>query len=138
MTPNEIELIRKSFAKVAPIADAAAAIFYEKLFAYDPSVRPMFKGDISEQGKKLISVLATVVQNLDKLETIEGAVADLAVRHVSYGVVPQHYETVGRALIDTLEAGLGDAFTPEVRSAWIGCYGAISAKMIAATAGGRS
>ncbi len=75
MTPNEIELIRKSFAKVAPIADAAAAIFYEKLFAYDPSVRPMFKGDISEQGKKLISVLATVVQNLDKLETIEGAVA---------------------------------------------------------------
>lgn len=132
MSPNEIELIRKSFAKVAPISDAAAAIFYEKLFAYDPSVRPMFKGDMSEQGKKLISVLATVVQNLDRLETIEGAVKDLAVRHAGYGVVPKHYDTVGRALIDTLQAGLGDAFTPEVRGAWLGCYAAISAKMIAA------
>jgi nitric oxide dioxygenase len=133
MTPNQIQLVQSSFAKVAPIAEQAAALFYARLFELAPEVRPMFKGDMVEQGRKLIAMLATVVGGLNRVENIVPVAQKLAVRHVAYGVQPAHYAVVGTALIDTLAKGLGDAFTPDTRLAWETAYGTVSAVMIAAS-----
>lgn len=129
MTPNDKKLVQESFAKVAPIADQAAALFYQNLFTGDPSLKPLFKGDMAEQGKKLMKMIAVAVNGLDRLDAIVPAVQDLGRRHVKYGVRPQHYDTVGAALLLTLEQGLGAAFTPEVRQAWVTVYGVLATTM---------
>lgn len=130
MTPHQIMLVQASFAKVVPIVDVAAGLFYGRLFEIAPEVQPMFKGDIGEQGRKLMATLGTVVKGLGNIETILPAAKMLAAKHVSYGVKPEHYVPVGDALIWTLEKGLGDNFTPETRQAWLAAYGALSAAMI--------
>jgi hemoglobin-like flavoprotein len=129
MTPAQQDLVKLSFAKVAPIADQAAILFYDDLFERDPALRPLFKGDMAEQRRKLMAVLALAVANLKSWDAIAPAVQALGARHAVYGVKPADYGTVGAALIATLEKGLGDDFTPETREAWIACYTAISAEM---------
>jgi hemoglobin-like flavoprotein len=130
MTPHQVELVQTSFAKVAPIAEAAAGLFYGRLFERAPEVKPLFKGDIGEQGRKLMATLSVVVKGLSNPDAVLPAAKTLAVKHVSYGVEPTHYQPVGEALIWTLEQGLGDAFTPETRDAWLAAYSALSAAMI--------
>jgi hemoglobin-like flavoprotein len=130
MTPEQISLVQQSFAKVAPIAEPAAALFYDRLFTLDPSLRPLFKGDMKEQGKKLMSMLNIAVAGLSDLNKIVPAVQQLGRRHTDYNVKPEHYTTVGEALLWTLEQGLGDAFTPEVKNAWATVYGIVSKTMI--------
>jgi len=132
VTPQQIELIQRSFAKVAPIADKAAALFYARLFEIAPEVKPMFKSDMKDQGRMLMSVLATVVAGLNSLESILPTVESLAIRHRDYGVVPEQYDTVGAALLWTLEQGVGDYFTPEVRAAWEEAYSTLAGAMISA------
>ena len=132
MTPEQIRLVQQSFAKVAPIAEPAAAMFYDRLFTLDPSLRPLFKGDMKEQGQKLMSMINVVVAGLNNLEKIVPAVQNLGRRHVDYDVRPEHYETVGAALLWTLGQGLGDDFTPDVHDAWATAYGILSETMIAA------
>jgi nitric oxide dioxygenase len=106
MTPNQVDLIQASFAKVVPIADTAATIFYGRLFEIAPEVKPLFKGDIREQGRKLMATLGIVVKGWSNLDAVLPAAKSLAVKHVSYGVKPDHYQPVGEALIWTLEKGL--------------------------------
>ncbi|MDR3463736.1 MAG: globin family protein [Beijerinckiaceae bacterium] len=132
MTPEQKDLIQSSFGKVAPIADQAAILFYEDLFRREPRLRSLFKEDMQEQRRKLMAMLAIAVANLKSWDTIVPAVQALGARHVAYGVKPGDYELVGAALIATLEKGLGDDFTPEVRDAWIACYTAISGEMLSA------
>ena len=122
MTPEHVKLVRESFAKVAPIAPQAAALFYGRLFEIAPEVKPLFKGDIAEQGRKLMQVLATAVNGLDDLPALVPVVQDLGRRHVRYGVTDAHYGVVGEALLWTLGQGLGDGFTPAVKEAWIVVY----------------
>jgi hemoglobin-like flavoprotein len=122
MTPQQITLVKTTWAQVVPIKEKAAELFYGKLFELDPAVKPLFKGDIVEQGKKLTMAINTVVNALDKIETMVPIIQDMGRRHVGYGVKSQHYDTVGAALIWTLGAGLGSAFTPEVKEAWVGAY----------------
>ena len=122
MTLNEKNLVQKSFAQVAPIADVAAELFYGRLFEIDPSLKPMFRGDMKEQGRKLMQMLAVAVKGLDRLHEILPAVREMGRRHAGYGVRDEHYDTVASALLWTLEKGLGDAFTPEVESAWVSVY----------------
>lgn len=122
MKPREKALVQSTFAQVAPIAETAATLFYNRLFELDPTLRLMFKGDIEEQGRKLMQTLAVAVAGLDDLAMLVPAVRALGRRHVGYGVRDAHYETVAVALLWTLEAGLGDAFTPEVRDAWATVY----------------
>ncbi len=95
MTPNQVELVQQSFAKVAPIADKAAALFYGRLFEIAPDVKPLFQTDMAEQGRKLMGTLAVVVAALTKLDTILPAASALAKRHVGYGVKAAHYTPVG-------------------------------------------
>jgi hemoglobin-like flavoprotein len=134
MTPDEITKVRTSFAKVVPIKDAAAGLFYGRLFELDPSLKPLFKGDIKEQGAKLMAMIATAVAGLDRLETIVPAVQALGRRHVGYGVQDTHYDTVAAALLWTLEQGLGAAFTPDVKAAWTSAYGVLAGTMKEAAA----
>ena len=132
MTPTQIELVQSSFAKVALISDQAAAIFYSRLFDMAPEVRSLFKGDMVEQGRKLMTMLGSVTRQLNQLDTLVPVAERLAERHVGYGAVPEHYAVVGAALIDTLDEGLGADFTPDVRTAWETAYGTLSGVMIAA------
>jgi hemoglobin-like flavoprotein len=132
VTPEAQRLVRESFAKIAPIAPQAAAMFYGHLFELDPSLRPLFKGDMAEQGRKLMAMIGTAVANLNKLDTIVPAVRDLGQRHVEYGVRPEHYDTVAAALLWTLQQGLGADFTPAMRAAWTECYTTLAGVMKAA------
>jgi hemoglobin-like flavoprotein len=132
MTPEQIDDIQASFVKVLPISQAAAALFYGRLFQIDPALKPLFKGDLAEQGNKLMATLAAVVNGLKTLDVVVPAAQALAVRHVAYGVKPEHYAPVGEALIWTLEQGLGPDFTPKVRDAWLTAYGTLAAVMVAA------
>jgi nitric oxide dioxygenase len=130
MTPEQIKLVQDSFAKVAPISEKAAELFYGRLFEIAPQVRAMFPDDMTEQRKKLMATLAIVVQGLNNLDTILPAASALAKRHVSYGAEPAHYPVVGQALLWTLEQGLGPSWTPEVAAAWTGAYTTLSGFMI--------
>ncbi|MDW3096655.1 MAG: globin family protein [Alphaproteobacteria bacterium] len=134
MTPEQIELVQRSFAKVVPIAAKAAQIFYGRLFEIAPELKPMFKSNMDDQGRMLMSMLASVVAGLNDLATILPTAESLALRHRDYGVVPEQYETVGEALLWTLEQGIGEDFTTDVRDAWVEAYGALSGAMINAAA----
>jgi hemoglobin-like flavoprotein len=130
MTPDQIKAIQESFAKVAPISEQAAALFYDRLFEIAPSVKSLFRGDMPEQGRKLMATLAVVVNGLGNLESILPAASLLAKRHVGYGVAAADYAPVGEALLWTLERGLGAQWTPELASAWTTAYGLLSEFMI--------
>lgn len=129
MTPQEIQLVRDSFHKIAPIADQAAALFYTRLFELDPALRALFHGDMAAQGRKLMQTLALCVGSLDRLAAIVPAVRELGRRHVAYHVRDEHYETVGAALLWTLEKGLGPDFTAETRAAWSKVYWVLAETM---------
>src|SRR6201992_4395278 len=118
MTPEQVALVQQSFAKVVPISDMAAMSFYDRLFEIAPPVKAMFPADMTEQRRKLMATLAVVVNGLGNLESVLPAARALAKRHVGYGAKPEHYPGVGSALLWTLEKGLGEAWTPELASAW--------------------
>jgi hemoglobin-like flavoprotein len=122
MNTSQKALVQTSFAQVQPIADAAAALFYRRLFELDPTLRPLFKGDMEEQGRKLMEMLGLAVKGLDRPEALLPALAALGRRHAGYGVNEHNYETVGAALLWTLEQGLGPSFTPDIREAWAALY----------------
>lgn len=129
MNETQIQLVQNSFNQVRPIAVTAAVLFYNRLFTLDPSLRPMFKGDMAHQGRMLMSMLSAAVNGLTNLAALVPVVHQLGARHASYGVRDEHYATVGSALVWTLELGLGDAFTLDVRKAWTAAYGLLANTM---------
>lgn len=129
LSPRQIQLIQQSFAKVEPIADQAAEIFYNKLFEFEPSVRPMFKGNMQNQGRKLMSTLKIAVKALNDLDALVPVLQKMAVKHVDYGVRAEHYTPVGNALLYALKVGLGEDWTPELRQAWVDVYRIIAKTM---------
>lgn len=132
MTPDQVRLIQDSFKKVQPIADQAAALFYDRLFTIAPHLQPLFTGDMKEQGRKLMTMLGVVVAGLERLDKLVPAVQELGRRHRGYDVQPGHYQTVGAALLWTLEQGLGGDFTADVRHAWAAAYNVLASVMIEA------
>ena len=130
MNTQSKQLVQATWEQVAPIADTAADLFYGRLFELDPSLQRMFdRTNMHKQGKLLMQMLGAAVKGLDNLEQLIPVVEHLGQRHVGYGVQDAHYETVGSALLWTLEQGLGEAFTPEVREAWAEAYGLLSGVM---------
>jgi hemoglobin-like flavoprotein len=130
MDSTQVKLVQESFAKVAPISEQAAVIFYDRLFEVAPAVRAMFPVDMTEQRKKLMTMLAAVVNGLSNLESILPVASALAKRHAGYGAKAEHYPVVGSTLLWTLEKGLGDGWTREVADAWTAAYGTLSGYMI--------
>ena len=122
MTSRQIDLVQQSFRLIQPIIDDAAILFYERLFELDPSLRQMFQRPRREQARLLTQTLNVVVKGIDRPDQLRGAVQALGQRHAGYGVRDEHYETVGQALLWTLESGLKNAFTSEVRDAWVAAY----------------
>lgn len=129
MTPEQIEIVQSSFKKVAPIADTAADIFYERLFEIDPDTRSLFPEVMTDQKKKLMQMIGVAVNGLKDLDAIVPAVKELGARHKGYNVKDAHYDSVGAALIYTLGKGLGDDFTPEAEAAWTETYGLLAGVM---------
>jgi hemoglobin-like flavoprotein len=130
MTPDQVKAIQESFSKVAPISEQAAELFYGRLFEIAPAVKPLFHGDMKEQGRKLMGTLAVVVNGLGNLESVLPAASALAKRHVDYGVKASDYAPVGAALLWTLEKGLGADWTPSLAAAWGAAYTTLSEFMI--------
>lgn len=129
MNPRQIELVQATWRQVQPVAGDAAALFYTRLFDLDPSLRPLFRGDMKEQGRKLMSMIGFAVNGLSRLDSLLPGLQALGQRHAGYGVRDEHYDTVAAALIWTLERGLGAAFDREVKAAWVAAYGALSSVM---------
>jgi hemoglobin-like flavoprotein len=129
MNPDNIALVKTSWQQVLPIQDTAASLFYGRLFELDPALRALFRGDMTEQGRKLMTMITIVVGSLDRLDPILAAVEDLGRRHVGYGVTEAHYDTVGSALLWTLGQGLGDQFTAPVEAAWVEAYTTLASAM---------
>lgn len=134
MTLDQIALVQSTWAKVVPIKETAASLFYNRLFELDPTLKPLFKSNIEEQGRKLIAMLGTAVGGLARLNELVPAVQSLGKRHVAYGVRDKDYDTVAAALLWTLEKGLGDAYTPAVKQAWTLAYGTLAGVMKSAGA----
>src|SRR3954453_13283534 len=129
MTPNQVAAVQKSFSAVLPIANQAGIMFYERLFATNPRLRALFSGDIAVQSEKLMQMVGTAVHGLYQPETIVSTFRDLGIRHAGYGVSEADYDTVGAALLWTLEQGLGANFTPEVAEAWTAAYALLADTM---------
>ena len=133
MTPHEIQIIRSTFGRVHRDKEAGLT-FYERLFATAPDTRRLFKGDISEQGRKLMDTLNVAVATLRDPTSLVEMLQRLGRGHAAYGVEPRHYDSVGAALLWTLERNLGGDFTPEVRTAWTTLYGTVATVMQGAAA----
>jgi len=129
MTPKQIALVQESWQKVRNVAEAAARLFYARLFALDPSLAAMFRGDLREQGCKLIAMISVAVDGLARIETLVPVIEALGRRHAGYGVKDYHYATVAEALLWTLEQALGKDFTPETKQAWTEAYGMLANAM---------
>lgn len=132
MTPDQVDLVQETWSQVEPISATAADLFYDRLFELDPSLKPMFKGDMQEQKQKLMRMIGMVVKGLKDLEPMVPAIQNLGRRHVDYGVKNEHYATVGEALLWTLEQGLSEAYTPEVEQSWTAAYTTLAKVMQAA------
>jgi hemoglobin-like flavoprotein len=129
VTPQQIDLVQASWKQVVPVAESVAQMFYGRLFFLDPSLRPMFLGDMRDQGRKVMAMISYTVNGLNRLDVLLPAIRALGRRHATYGVRSEHYFTVGAALLWTLEQGLGAEFTPAVREAWVAAYGVLANTM---------
>ena len=129
MNAKQIELVQASWKQVQPVADDAAALFYTRLFHLDPSLRPLFRGDMEEQGRKLMGMIGFAVKGLTRLDNLLPGLRALGQRHAGYGVRDEHYDTVAQALLWTLQRGLGAAFDNETKAAWVAAYTTLSSVM---------
>jgi hemoglobin-like flavoprotein len=132
MTPQQIQLVTENFELIKPWADAVATTFYKRLFELDPSLRDMFPSNMADQGRKLMQMLGAAIGMLNRPAALVQVLNGLGQRHAGYGVRDEHYETVGAALLWTLEYGLGPTFTPEAREAWTALYQFVASTMQAA------
>jgi nitric oxide dioxygenase len=130
LSPEQTAAVRSSFAQVVPFADVAGMLLFQRIFELAPQARPMFAADIAPQAKRTIAAVQTLVENLDAPDQVASLLRDLGARHAGYGVVPEHFPVVGEALLWTLEQGLGDAFTADVREAWAALWTVVAATMI--------
>jgi len=134
LTADDIMLVRASFARVVPVKDAAADLFYARLFERAPQLRKLFPADLRQQKQKLMATLGMAVGALNDLDALVPKVKALGMRHAGYGATAAHYDVVGDVLLLTLARALGDAFTPEVRVAWTKVYAVLAATMQAGAA----
>lgn len=130
MTPEQIRLVQSSFTRLKPSTAEVAASFYRRLFELDPTLRALFRDDMVQQGERLMQMIGAAVGLLNRPETLFPVLHSLGARHVGYGVRPEHYDTVGAALIHTLQAGLGNAFTDELRVAWLRLFDTVRSEML--------
>lgn len=130
MNSDNVHLVQQSWKEMIPIAPRAAELFYQNLFTLDPGLKPLFRGDMTAQGEKLMQMIGAAVGKLHDLDTLLPILQNLGKRHAGYGVKDHHYESVAAALLATLSQGLGEKFTPAVKQAWIKAYDLIATTMM--------
>ena len=135
MTPEQVQIIKLTFTQAMTAKDQVGRLFYDRLFAIAPDTKPLFKGDIDAQSRKLMDTLALAIGSLRDKPALVATLEALARRHIAYGVRDEHYDKVGEALLWTLEHGLGAAFTPHAREAWTALYATVAQVMRNAAAG---
>lgn len=138
LSTEQKQIVQQSFAQILPNAEQLAALFYDRLFQLDPDLRPLFQSDLEQQQKKFIQTLEIAVHGLYNLRVMVPVLQRLAIRHIDYGVRSEHYDTVGEALIWTLEQGLADRFTGKERTSWVALYDFIASVMTEAAASEQS
>jgi len=136
MTPRQISLVQESFAAIRGDTDAAAALFYAKLFELQPGLRALFSDDMANQRRLLMKMISVAVEQLRGIDALLPALHDLGRRHVGYGVREEDYEMAGAALLATLAEALGPRFSDEARAAWASAYGVLSGAMLAGAQAG--
>lgn len=129
MNERDIELVQESFAKLIPVAHETSALFYSNLFINAPELRPLFKGDIQEQEKKFITMLAYIVSSLDNLNELDEMLSNLGKRHRAYKIEEHHYDVVRVSLLATIGQKFNEDFTPELETAWSNFYNMLADKM---------
>lgn len=130
MSPEQIQLVRDSFARIASVSDQVGIVFYDRLFERDPAIGKLFVStDMNEQARKLLAMIGDAVRLLDYPERLNPVLRTLGMRHADYGVVAEHYDSVGTALLDALAEALGDSFTPAIRDAWTTMYALVANTM---------
>jgi methyl-accepting chemotaxis protein len=122
MSPQQVDLVQRSWRSVLPVGDTFAELFYGKLLALDASLGKLFKDDPVEQGRNLTAMLSVAVGSLAYPERITFALRQLGKRHAAYGVMPEHFEVAEEALLFALEHALIDVWTSELESAWRAGY----------------
>ena len=129
VTPRQIELVQSSFRSVLLVSESTAQLFYARLFAIEPELQQLFTGDMKQQAKLFMHALGAAVAWLNKFNSVVPSLEALAQRHLGYGVKPEHYAAMEEALLWALERALGEAFTDEVRSAWLELYARVAGPM---------
>jgi len=132
MNSDDVCAVQQSWKEVVPIAATAAELFYKNLFSLDPGLEPLFRGDMKEQGEKLMTMIGVAVNKLDDIDALLPVLSNLGRRHAGYGVKDHHYESVAAALLATLSQALGENFTPALKRSWIHVYDLIANTMMAA------
>src|SRR5262249_49339232 len=138
VTTAQIDLVQSSFRQVLPIADTVGELLYGRIFVLAPESRVLFDDDIGPQAKRLMAAVKVAVDGLARLDEVAPFLVKLGARHVRYGVRPEHFDVVAEALMWTLEQGLGDAFTPDVRDAWVAAWNVVAGDILAGGSGGRT
>ena len=132
MTPEQVDLVRKSFDALWPVRRRLADLFYGRFFELAPDARALFSQDIARQQLKLMDMIAAIVGALDKREIFQSLISHSGRQHAQFGAKGSHFIAFGDALIWSLEQQFGAGFTPELKQAWITLYGAVQKEMISA------
>jgi hemoglobin-like flavoprotein len=137
MDAKQVQLVQRTFEqRVRPIAQEAGEMMYLRLFEMEPSLKPLFKGDIKRQGEMLMKAIGLAIQSLDEPEKVKAETKELGLRHYGYGVQPGYYNIFGAALMWALEQVIGPDFTPEVKEAWGEAYAILAQSMRESTRNG--
>jgi len=127
----DLEALETSFDLVAPRGDELMDVFYARLFAAAPAVRPLFAGtDLKKQKGMLLGTLVLLRKSLRNLDAIVPKLRELGARHVAYGARPEHYPVVGEVLIASMAEIAGTAWTDEYEQAWSAAFGVVAGAMI--------
>jgi hemoglobin-like flavoprotein len=129
LSVHQVDLVGASFSSLMKLGEAPIARFYRRLFQVEPGLRSLFSEDIDRQARKFLQSLKLIVSALSSVEKAAPVLERLGERHRGYGVEPSHYDVVGRVLVETFEASLGEEFTPEMRGAWEAAFGLIASLM---------
>ena len=130
MTPEQTEIIRRSFDSIWPVRRKFAGLFYRRFFELAPDAQRLFPSDMERQYLKLMDMIAAIVGSLDRRELFQSIIDHSGRQHARFGVSPLHFVAFGDALIWSLEQQFGAAFTAELRAAWITLYDAVRTEMI--------
>ena len=130
ITPEQVRLVQASFTPLLPMAEAIGEMLYSRIFELAPEARDLFEDDIRPQVKRLMAAVKVAIDGLSRVDEVAPFLVRLGAQHARYDVRPEHFTVGGEALLWTLEQGLGDSFTAELRDAWAAAWDVVAGAMV--------